>query len=153
MSLTRANVETILVRRCGSLLTAAGLDGTTLDGTNVDLNDPIGYALREMGYTVDDITAVADDDVSSVSTANYDKLLDLSELRTLENIQGNLDEVDITLGPRKEALGQLPDRLEKRIERLEAKVRKVYGIGVGTITAGVIKLDFAEHNEDLPDET
>lgn len=151
MSLTRANVETILVRRCGSLLTAAGLDGTTLDGTNVDLNDPIGYALREMGYTVDDITAVADADVSSA--ANYDKLLDLSELRTLENIQGNLDEVDITLGPRKEALGQLPTRLEKRIERLEAKVRKVYGIGVGTITAGVIKLDFAEHNEDLPDET
>lgn len=153
MSLTRANVETILVKRCGSLLTAAGLDGSTIDGTNEDANDPIGYALRQLSYTVDDITAVDDADVSSVSTSNYDKLLDLAELRMLENIQGNLDEVDITLGPRKEALGQLPARLEKRIERLEDKLKKRYGIGAATLTAGTIMLDFAEHNEDLPGET
>jgi len=51
MALTRANAEVILIRRVGALLTAADLDGTTVDGTNVDLNDPFASALRQLGHT------------------------------------------------------------------------------------------------------
>ena len=46
MSLTRATVEVALIARCGKLLTAVGLDGATVDGTNAALTDPIGEGLR-----------------------------------------------------------------------------------------------------------
>ena len=43
MSITRANLEAVLIKRCGDLLTTAGLDGTTAGGTNAmrDNHDPV----------------------------------------------------------------------------------------------------------------
>ena len=69
MSLTRAYVEAILIKRCGHLLTVAGLDGTTVAGTNADLGDPIAFALRQLGVavavpavpTTAEVATVADD--------------------------------------------------------------------------------------------
>jgi hypothetical protein len=153
MSLTRANVESILVKRCGRLLTAADLDGSTVDGTNADLNDPIGWAVRQAGYTVTDITAVADADLASVATTNYDELLDLAELRALETILGNLDDVNIKIGPRSEDLSDLARQVEKRLELQRKKVELEYGYGVGTLEAGVITLEIAEHYEGTEGET
>ncbi len=147
MTITRAEVETILIRRCGSLLTAADLDGTTLNGTNVDLNDPIGAALRQMGYTVASLTAVADSDLQPVATDDIDQLLDIAELRTLENIEGNLDEVDITVGPRSESLNQLSTRVTKKIDTKRSAIEKTYGLGLGTLSAGVVSLDFMEKGD------
>ena len=66
---------------------------------------------------------------------------------------GNLDDVDISLGPRNEALGQIPARLEKRIDRLTAKVQREHGVGAGFLEAGYITLDIADHNEDISEET
>jgi hypothetical protein len=40
MVLTRANVEADLIDRTGAFLTVVGKDGTTVDGTNVNLNFP-----------------------------------------------------------------------------------------------------------------
>src|SRR5690242_14586451 len=101
MSLTRANIETILVKRCGPLMTAAGM-ATTVLGSNADLNDPIGYAVRKAGGSVTSFVAVADADIAGVDELGYDQLLDLAELRTLETILGNLDDVDLRVGPRDE---------------------------------------------------
>jgi len=152
MTVTRDNIERILVARCGYLMNAAGLDGSTDDGTNTDLNDPIGYALRKAGYTVDNLGSVDDDDLSGVDVEDYDQVFDLAELRTLENILGNLDDVDIKLGPRSESLSQLSEMLDTRVMRLQAKIERQYGVGLSTLEAGVITLDFADHNEDLPGE-
>ena len=57
MALTRAAVEAVLLRRVGSLLEEVGLDGSTVN--NSDLNDPIGYAVRQVGGTVADASAAA----------------------------------------------------------------------------------------------
>lgn len=152
MTITRANVEAILVRRCGKLLEAADLDGTTVSGSNADLNDPIGWALRQCGYSVTSVAAVADADLVSVSAANTDKLFDLAELRMLETIQGNLDDVDIQLGPRQEALSQLAKQVEQRLERVQARVQREYGYGAPELEAGVITYEFAEHYTGTDDE-
>jgi|GEM_PF-2298791 len=127
MSLTRANIEAVLVRRCGKLLTAAALDGTTVNGTNADLNDPIGSALRALGYTVASIVAVADSDLSTVGAGHIDQLLDLAELRTLESIQGNNDQVDVRSDDTEKRWAALGTRLEAAIARKRDQIVARYG--------------------------
>lgn len=148
MTLTRANIEVIIVKRCGPLLTAAGM-ATTVSGSNADLNDPIGYAVRKSGGTVTNFVSVGDADITTIGTADNDQLLDLAELRTLESILGNLDDVDIRVGPRDEKLSQLRTDTEKRLERLQKRIADEYGIGGVTVEAGSVAMDFADHNENL----
>lgn len=147
MTMTRAQVEQVLVRRCGLMLIAANLDGTTINGTNGDLNDPIGYALRASGLSVADLAYVSDGDLANVPDDLVDQVLDLAEYRALLSIEGNLDQVDVTIGPRSESLGQLAAKVKAQIDRLEAKIGRMYHIGLGTLTAGVVALDFAESDE------
>lgn len=147
MALTRANIEAILVRRCGGRLAAAGLDGTTVSGANADLSDPIRAALRQLGYSVASAASVADSDLASVAAADEEQLIDLAELRALESALGNLDTVDITAGPRQERLGQLADQLERLIARKTTFLRQRYGIGAATISAGAIGLGFQETSQ------
>lgn len=138
MALTRAQCETILIARTGKLLTAASLDGVTANGSNPDLNDPLGYAIRQCGGSVADPSMVADSDLSGFSASTYDKLFDLAEYRTLENIAGNLDLVDISEGPHRESFGQLGDRVEKRLTRLQIKLREDYGLFLKTASLEVL---------------
>lgn len=152
MSLTRANVETILIRRSGALMTAAGLDGATVAGTNVDLNDPIGVAIVAVGGSVVSRVLVADADVATVATADYDEFLDIAEYRVLQSVLGNLANVDITVGPRSERLSQLAAQLEKALARKKGTLEDQYGYNAGTLEAGVLALSFAEHDEDNTDE-
>ena len=147
MALTRANAEVILIRRVGALLTAADLDGTTVDGTNVDLNDPIASALRQLGYTVASAVLVADTDLDDLAAADYNAFFDLAELRAKKNILGNLTLVDITAGPRSECLSQLAEQLRKDIDALQEDIKTDYNIGVGTLEAGIVTLDFMEKDE------
>jgi hypothetical protein len=148
MAVTRANVEGVLVDRQGSLMTFTGKDGATVDGTNGDLNDSIGYGIRKAGYTVDDISAVDDVDVARVSDDDLDKMLDLSEFRLIESILGNLDEVDLKLGQRSESFSQLATRIEKTLDRKKKSIMDEYGIGLQELEAGRLTLDFADHLDD-----
>ncbi len=144
---TRVDVERILIRRCGRKMVAASMDGETDSGANDDLNDPIGCALRAMGYSVRNIAQVSDSDLSGVSIEEYDELFDRAELRTLENIAGNLDLVDISIGPRRESLAQLSSQVERAIERLQARINTLYGDS-GEFEAGAISLDFQAKDDD-----
>ena len=148
MTITRTQVERILIKRCGLLMTAARLDGVTINGTNADLDDPIGVALRTSGLSVADISAVSDSDLASVTNDLTDQVLDIAEYRALQNIEGNLDQVDITIGPRSESLNQLATHIKSKIERLQMRISRQYGIGMGALSAGVIGLDFAEAEAD-----
>lgn len=151
MTLTRAAAETILIRRLGGLLTGAELDGTTASGSNTDLNDPIGWAVRRCGGSVVNFASVADADVATVASADYDQLLDLAEFRTLVSISGNLAVVSITVGPRREELSDLVDLVEKRLARKRKQIESDYAFGLGTLEAGVISLDFASKGTDTGD--
>ena len=86
MALTRANVEAILTKRTSKVMTFVSMDGTTVDGTNADLNDPIGVAIRECGGTTAAPELVTDADVATVVTADLDKLLDIGEYRLIGSI-------------------------------------------------------------------
>lgn len=146
MAITMVNVETILVARVGALMTEADLDGSTVDGDNADLNDPIGVALREMGESIADISDVVDADLSGVVEADYNELLDRAELRTLETIESNYTLVDITSGPRSEKLSQLIASVQVRKMQLLDRIREQYG--VGAMEAGYLIQDFVEHNDE-----
>ncbi len=148
MALTRANIEAVLVRRCGRLLTAAGLDSTTISGANADLNDPIGWAIRQCAGTVASLVLVADTDIATVAESDLDKLLDLAELRTLESIQENNDLVDIQSDDQRKAWAALGTRLELIIARKRASVARIYGTLQGTLTAGTINLSFQQQNDE-----
>jgi hypothetical protein len=149
MALSRANVESILVQRIGGWLTNAGL-ATTIAGANQSLNDPLGYAIRVAGGTVTSYALVVDADVSTVADANLDKLLDVAELRALENVLSNYALVDAKAGPVEAKSSQFADRLMKVIDRLRAQLAVRYGIeGTVGITTGVISLNFTELNDNI----
>ena len=149
MSLTRANVESILVQRVGAWLTKASL-ATTSAGSNQSLNDPIGYGIRIAGGTVTSYALVADADVATVADADLDKMLDVAELRALENILGNLVLVDAKAGPVEAKSSQFATLLERTINRLRAQLAIRYGIEASaTMTTGVITLGFAELDDGV----
>lgn len=143
MSVTRANVEAILVKRLGPWLTAAGL-ATTTAGSNADLNDPIAQALLQAGYTVASITSVADADLSGVAAADVPKVLDLAELRTLETIYQAWTAVDVTGLGYAQKDDQFGARIQAAITRKLAQIASRYGVGRGSLAAGVIALDYQE---------
>lgn len=151
MAITRANVEIMLIRRVGKLFSLISLDGSTVDGTNVDLNDPICSALLRLNYTVDSIIAVDDDDIASVSVDDYQALLDLAELRALENWLGNNTLVNFRLGPRSESFSDLLKTAEARVARLTAEIPIKHGLEESSLTMGRIHYDFAEHYEVTDD--
>jgi hypothetical protein len=127
MSLTRAQFEAIMVQRIGGWLANAGLPITVI-GTNEALNDPLGYAIRIAGGTVTSYALVADADVATVADAKLDMLLDLAELRALENVLSNFALVDVKAGPVEAKQSQFADRLERVIARLRSQIAVRYGI-------------------------
>jgi len=148
MTITRANAEALLIKRCGDLLTVASLDGTTVAGANADLNDPIGFALRQVGLTVTTPTAVADADLAGLPDADLDEFLDLAELRTLETVHSHLlDLVDTAAGQRHDEYSQLANGLALKIDRLGLRLRQVYGWTAATVESGHFTAGFAEHFE------
>jgi hypothetical protein len=151
-TLTRADTESILIARVGGLMTACGLDGTTVDGTNTDLNDPIRYGITQADGSVDDFTLVDDDDIATVATDDYDKMLDLAEYRILQNCLTNLALTDIEVGPRKVWYDQLSKRLEKSISNKKTFIDDLYDFAVPELATFVLDLNFAEHDEDNVDE-
>lgn len=147
MSLTRANTEFMIIPRVGPAMAAAGMDGVTVDGTNVDLNGPIGKAVRYLTHPVASAVLVTDADVAAVTDAETDQFLDLATLYALEAVLGNLDDVELRVGPRTEKFNQLAEQLERKIKRMTKQLKDEYGFGMSTITAGYITRNIAEHDE------
>lgn len=134
MSYTRAGIEKTLLKRLGNLMLAADLDGTSDDGDNADLLDPLSYAARLVGVAIADSNTLTDDDLLGLAASDYDKFLDVAELRTLENIWGNYDAVDLSVGPRRESFSQLADRILKRLNTKRTDVMVKYGVGMPDAT-------------------
>lgn len=145
---TRAQIEVTLIARCGKILTACGLDGVTVDGTNASLTDPLGWALRSLNVAPATYGTVTSAEVAAVAADEIDKLLDFAELKALENALGNFDAVDISVGARSEKYDQIRTGLERTLERKQKAVERKYGAQLGTISGGVIALDFAQKGDE-----
>lgn len=146
MTITRANMEAIIVSRCNRLMAFVGM-AVTITGSNSSLNDPIGYSIRRLGYSVINIGSVTDTDVANIKDDEIDEALDYAEMRTLESVAGNMDAVDISNGPEKENFSQVSTSLEKRIKSLTDKITASYGSGAIPETGSLI-YNFAAHNDD-----
>lgn len=152
MDITRAELESVLVARRGPMLVAAGM-ATTYIGSNPNLNDPLGYAIRYLGGTVASIATVVDADFSTLpDSATVDGVLDVAELRLLRSLKGHLDEVDSRVGPLSVSLSQLARSVQEDIEELSKLVLRKYGVGSTMVEVGLLTLNFADHNDPLPDE-
>lgn len=147
MSLTRANVESELVSRQQARMEAVDMD-VTVAGSNPDLNNVIGFAIRRLGGSVASFSAVADTDLSSFEEKDYDELLDVAEYRLLLNIKGAWGKVDIQAGQLRENLSQFSKDLDADIAAKAAYLREVYGFGGSSLGAGAVDWDFAETQED-----
>lgn len=146
MTVTRVQVEKILVKRARRRMEFVDMSTATA-GTNEDLDDPISTALQRMGITPADITNVQDSDLAGVT--NVLQLIELAELRLLENILGNVDAVDVKVGDRSESLSQLAKELRADIDAKTQRIEKEYGLGLAILGAGVINLDFQQHHDDV----
>ena len=146
MALTREQAEFVLVVRTKSLLAEAELSDSA--GANPDLNDPLAWALMRLDIEPGNITAVADSDLASLAGDQVNAFLDLAELRLLQTVYQRLTRVDITVGPRSERYDQLAQRIQKAIEGRRKDIAVDHGIGLGTLDAGVISLDFMAKDTD-----
>lgn len=130
-------------------MSAVAMDVTTVDGNNLDLNDPIGFGIRRAGGSVSSIALVVDADVLTVGASDVDQLLDLSELRLLFNIKGAWAKTDISAGLLTEKLGDFAKQIDEDIKMLKEHMLDSYGIGGSTISSGSIRLDFQTTMDDV----
>ena len=151
MALTRPNVEALIVARCSGFMQAAGLPVTVV-GTNAALDDPIGWALRQLAFTPADPVAPTTSDLAGIDPADYNEFLDLVELRTLETCAQNYTAVDLRAGMRSESFNQLAQRLKDRIDAKKDAIAEAYGSSLAELSVGVIRYDFQASDEDEDDE-
>lgn len=143
MALTVVEFETVLTRRIGALLTTVGLDGSTIDGNNPDLVDPMAYSIRQIGGSVTTITDVIDADLTEFSESQYDELFDVAELRALRSAYSAATGlVDTKIGPRDEKRSTVAANLDKLITAKEKEVEKAYGVNSWTLSAEIVEFDF-----------
>lgn len=147
MAATRIEIDTLLVQRLSGLLTEVGFS-VQIDGANADLIDPLGAALRELGYAQASIAAVTDADLAAVPADDYNRLLDLAEARVLESAFAQIVKVDERAGPLALHYSQLADRLERRLARKWEQIQSQHGLYTPSPVAGVITLQIAQHDED-----
>ena len=143
MALTRVVAETVLVKRLGPLMAVGGL-AVTIVGTNADLDDPLAWATRGVDGTTAAYNTVTDAELALVT--DLEDLLTLAEWRTLKNIQGALNAVDLVVGPRDEKFHQFVKQVQQMLDNLEPTIEAM-GVLTKALTAGKLTLNFATHGE------
>ena len=129
MALTITAIENVLRGRVGGWMDEAEMSKAA--GSS-DYDDPIGWAIRQAGYTTADPTDPADSDLNNVATADYDKVFDLAEYRMLENIRQNYSKVNYTIGTRGNASEQFEPmllRIKEAIADKKEQLEEDYGFG------------------------
>lgn len=120
MPLLVSQVVNVTKRRAGQFAVIA-------DVNDEEMHDAMGWATRTLGNETADILAVTDADLSVLETGEYDAMLGLTELRTLETILQNYLQVDRSVRDTDEAFDQLRKMLEKRIPELRKNLQAQYG--------------------------
>lgn len=143
--LTSANFDWILVRRTAKQLLYAGLDSTTVDGTNIDLADGKVEGLRSLGLVPLSSLNLVDQDLLAVTDGMQPQLIDVAELLVLEHVLGNRASPDQEAGTDNyQYHGKFFDSLEKRIDRKRKNCERRYGYGLSSLSSGSINLGFIE---------
>jgi len=148
MSITRAELETILLHRRANAIHYVSWDYTTHDGTNADLTDAIASAIRLLGGTVADLANVVTTDIETIPAEHQPALFDAAEFCLVANLRAQLIDVDLVTGPFAAKLSQLAERLRQDWLDLKKLLEEQYGIGGIEPEVGVIEQNFAAHGDE-----
>lgn len=122
MAITRSAVEREVTDRCTGIMTVAGLTADDDEVYNRHLNGPFRWALDKLGIAPADPGFVQDSDLSVLANSRYDVVVDLVEIRLLQNCQSAIVQlVNVQSGPIREDLGGLLGNLDSAIKsRIDA---------------------------------
>jgi hypothetical protein len=145
VAITRAQVETILLARCGNTLVACDLSAQPQQDSSPRqyCSEPIAEGLRFLGVAPADSTAPADADLAGVPDADLPALLDVAELRLMECCAGAFVQVTWSRGNDKQALSDFAGRLDARIARKAEDARRKHGYGASAPAVANLDLGFA----------
>jgi hypothetical protein len=115
-----------------------------------DLDDALGYSLGHLGVLTADALAPADADLVAVAQADHAQLLDVARLRALETVLLNLTSDLLREAGVSEKVEDVRPTIERAIAVARRDVLDRYGVGLSTLTAGVISLDFAATDDPAP---
>ena len=115
MALTQSRIEQVIESRLGGFV--AQVREITGDPSRPSILESASWAMRKLGYTVASVTDVTDAEAGEVRDADIDVFLDLTELKTLKSLPGNLPAVDVTVGPQAIKMSGLLKALEDMIAR------------------------------------
>lgn len=140
--LTVIKAEARLVRRRKKWLAAVGMD-TSVGGGNLDVQDALIGAMEWLGAGLGDPGRVTDEDLAFVYAADRPTLLDIADLKLMEAILGNADEVTSSDNQRKKSASDFAKWVQAEIKAKRADLKSRYGYGLGKLTPGSIGLGFA----------
>lgn len=112
-----------------------------------DPDDAAAYALRTFNLAVADPAAVADADLARVTAALENGVRDVAEWRALESVLNNLtpDElrkVGVAADP-----AAVSSLLRQRVDRLYARIRSTYKVGLPRLRIGVVTLGTTQRDD------
>lgn len=136
----RAAYEAALISRDGPLLVLVGKDGTTVDGENGSLTEPLRMGLESLGYYPATFGDVTDDDLAQVSPAQVSQLLDVASLGLVNSVYGAFTEVDETISLGSVKVSQNRAAIASRLSDLAAFCMNRYGYGLSAPRAGSIRV-------------
>lgn len=130
-----------LVRKRRKWLAAVGMDTSTGAG-NEDAADALIGAMEWLEIGLDDPGRVSDDDLASVTAYQWAALIDIGDLKLMEAILGNADEVTSSDNQRKKSASDFALWVQGTIDAKLAELKIKYGYGLASLTAGSIDLGF-----------
>lgn len=134
MALTQSRIEQVIESRLGGFV--AQVREITGDPSRPSILESASWAMRKLGYTVASVTDVTDAEAGEVRDADIDVFLDLTELKTLKSLPGNLPAVDVTVGPQAIKMSGLLKALEDMIARRTSEVQAEHGWRIPGVLSG-----------------
>ena len=153
MTFTLEQIQSTLFGRMSALMDEADLSLLESSELNPDLNDGMSWALRKLDVEPADFTAVVTADFATIDFSTLDQLLDYAEYRTIQTLFNSLTAVDVRIGHRTEEFSQLANRVGQAVDKMRTYLRKEYGLGRGTLVAGVVDLDITTDADNTIAET
>jgi hypothetical protein len=138
---TVAKAAARLVRKRRKWLAAVGMD-TNPGAGNEDAADALIGAMEWLESGLNDPGRIADGDLAGMTAARWAELIDVADLRLMEAILGNADEVTSSTDNRKKAATDFAMWVQGEIKAKRDELRRRYGYGLGSLTAGSIGLGF-----------
>lgn len=132
MSITRADTQASILRVAGPWFALVGLDATTVETANADLDDAFREAFAAVDGSYDDFASLADADRAKFVAYGTLAALDLALLRwDVPNEKQNNSSQD---------WGSLLKELRGLVDSLRARVDLLYGTDPTILTAGSIRV-------------